>query len=73
MSAMMSWEREDEIYGEAAAYVTADQVYDLTVTSMAAGGVEADVVTDHVIWREWFPTVESAKRAVERAVIAIAG
>lgn len=61
------WEAEQEVGGEAAMMMAGQTALDMAVTPLADGGVECDLIDGaEVIWRQWMPTVESGKRAVER-------
>lgn len=71
--AAVGWQAEADIYGEAGEYMAGDRVLDLTVTPLSAGGVEADVIDgDAVVWREWRPTIASAKAAAMAAARRVA-
>lgn len=60
------WEYESEIFSETALFTSDEIELHLVVTPLEDGGVEADLLKGpDIIWREWMPTVASAKRAVE--------
>jgi len=66
--AAIDWRPEADIYGETGEYVAGDRGLDLAVTPLAAGGVLADVIDGAaVVWREWHPTISSAKAAAMAA------
>lgn len=62
------WEVEPDVHGEAAMMKAGKTALDMAVTPLEEGGVECDLIDGaEVIWRQWMPTPESGKRAVETA------
>lgn len=60
------WEQEASVFGEAAAFGHPGCLLDMTVTELAQGGAEFDVVEGvEVVHRGHAETVEAAKREAE--------
>lgn len=61
----INWQPEPDICGEVGGYLTnGGRLLELVVTPLGMGGVEVDVVDANiVVFREWRPTMTSAKAA----------
>lgn len=73
----MEWTWDDNVLSETSVYIADDgELYELCLTPLKAGGVDADVLfdteSDVEVFRQWYPTYESAKQAVVKSAATIA-
>lgn len=65
--AVIKWHPDNDVYGDAAAYMDGERLLDLVVTPSPSGVIEVDVVEADVLWRGHYTHVGAAKRAAVAA------